>query len=172
MYYNKIREMDISDGEGIRVSLFVQGCEFHCKGCFNPETWNFESGKEFTTETLDVLLKLCDKKYIKGLSILGGEPMHPKNRETVVDIMRAFKFKFPNKDIWMWTGYTLENLLAENNDDVKSMLIYLDYLIDGQFIEEKKNLNLKWAGSENQRWIDIQESMKQGHIVLAGNMLD
>ena len=172
MYYNKIREMDISDGEGIRVSLFVQGCEFHCKGCFNPETWNFESGKEFTTETLDVLLKLCDKKYIKGLSILGGEPMHPKNRETVVDIMRAFKFKFPNKDIWMWTGYTLENLLAENDDDVKSMLIYLDYLIDGQFIEEKKNLNLKWAGSENQRWIDIQESMKQGHIVLAGNMLD
>ena len=172
MYYNKIREMDISDGEGIRVSLFVQGCEFHCKGCFNPETWNFESGKEFTTETLDVLLKLCDKKYIKGLSILGGEPMHPKNREIVVDIMRAFKFKFPNKDIWMWTGYTLENLLAENNDDVKSMLIYLDYLIDGQFVEEKKNLNLKWAGSENQRWIDIQESMKQGHIVLAGNMLD
>lgn len=172
MYYNKIREMDISDGTGIRVSLFVQGCEFHCKGCFNPETWNFESGKEFTTETLDVLLKLCDKKYIKGLSILGGEPMHPKNRETVVDIMRAFKFKFPNKDIWMWTGYTLENLLAENDDDVKSMLIYLDYLIDGQFVEEKKNLNLKWAGSENQRWIDIQESMKQGHIVLAGNMLD
>ena len=172
MYYNKIREMDISDGEGIRVSLFVQGCEFHCKGCFNPETWNFESGKEFTTETLDVLLKLCDKKYIKGLSILGGEPMHPKNRETVVDIMRAFKFKFPNKDIWMWTGYTLENLLAENDDDVKNMLIYLDYLIDGQFVEEKKNLNLKWAGSENQRWIDIQESMKQGHIVLAGNMLD
>lgn len=172
MRYNKIREMDISDGEGIRVSLFVQGCEFHCKGCFNPETWNFESGKEFTTETLDVLLKLCDKKYIKGLSILGGEPMHPKNREIVVDIMRAFKFKFPNKDIWMWTGYTLENLLAENNDDVKSMLIYLDYLIDGQFVEEKKNLNLKWAGSENQRWIDIQESMKQGHIVLAGNMLD
>ena len=172
MRYNKIREMDISDGEGIRVSLFVQGCEFHCKGCFNPETWNFESGKEFTTETLDVLLKLCDKKYIKGLSILGGEPMHPKNRETVVDIMRAFKFKFPNKDIWMWTGYTLENLLAENDDDVKSMLIYLDYLIDGQFVEEKKNLNLKWAGSENQRWIDIQESMKQGHIVLAGNMLD
>ena len=161
MRYNKIREMDISDGEGIRVSLFVQGCEFHCKGCFNPETWNFESGKEFTTETLDVLLKLCDKKYIKGLSILGGEPMHPKNRETVVDIMRAFKFKFPNKDIWIWTGYTLENLLAENDDDVKSMLIYLDYLIDGQFVEEKKNLNLKWAGSENQRWIDVKATLAQ-----------
>lgn len=172
MRYNKIRKMDISNGEGVRVSLFVQGCAFHCKGCFNPETWNFEEGKEFTAETYNTLLDLCGKEYIQGLSILGGEPMHPMNRETVVDIMRAFKFKFPNKDIWMWTGYTLENLLAENDDDVKSMLIYLDYLIDGQFIEEKKNLNLKWAGSENQRWIDIQESMKQGHIVLAGNMLD
>ena len=121
MRYNKIREMDISDGEGIRVSLFVQGCEFHCKGCFNPETWNFEGGKEFTTETLNTLLELCDKEYIKGLSILGGEPMHPNNRETVVDIMRAFKFKFPKKDIWMWTGYTLEKLLSENDEDVKSM---------------------------------------------------
>ena len=166
MRYNKIREMDISDGEGVRVSLFVQGCEFHCKGCFNPETWNFEGGKEFTTETLNTLLELCDKEYIKGLSILGGEPMHPNNRETVVDIMRAFKFKFPKKDIWMWTGYTLEKLLSENDEDIKSMLIYLDYLVDGQFVEEKKNLNLNWAGSENQRLIDIQESMKQGHIVI------
>ena len=171
MRYNKIREMDISDGEGVRVSLFVQGCEFHCKGCFNPETWNFEGGKEFTTETLNTLLELCDKEYIKGLSILGGEPMHPNNRETVVDIMRAFKFKFPKKDIWMWTGYTLEKLLSENDEDVKSMLIYLDYLVDGQFVEEKKNLNLKWAGSENQRWIDVQKSMKQGHIIIK-NMLE
>ena len=171
MRYNKIREMDISDGEGVRVSLFVQGCEFHCKGCFNPETWNFEGGKEFTTETLNTLLELCDKEYIKGLSILGGEPMHPNNREIVVDIMRAFKFKFPKKDIWMWTGYTLENLLSEDDEDVKSMLIYLDYMVDGQFVDKKKNLNLKWAGSENQRWIDIQESMKQGHIITK-NMLE
>ena len=172
MRYNKIRKMDISNGEGIRVSLFVQGCEFHCKNCFNPETWNFEGGKEFTSETLNTLMKLCDDDKIKGLSILGGEPMHPNNRETVVDIMRAFKYRFPNKDIWMWTGYTLEKLLAENDDDVKSMLIYLDYMVDGQFVNEKKNLNLKWAGSDNQRWIDIQESMKLGEIVLAGNMLD
>ena len=127
--------MDISDGVCVRVSLFLQGCEFHCKGCFNPETWNFEGGKEFTTETLNTLLELCDKEYIKGLSILGGEPMHPNNRETVVDIMRAFKFKFPKKDIWMWTGYTLEKLLSENDEDIKSMLIYLDYLVYGQFVE-------------------------------------
>ncbi len=166
MKYNKIRKMDISDGEGVRVSIFVQGCEFHCKNCFNPETWNFEGGKEFTPETLKKLLELCDKDYIKGLSILGGEPLHPKNRETVVDIMRAFKFKFPKKDIWCWTGYTIEKLLAENDDDIKSMLIYLDYLVDGQFMEEQKNLNLKWAGSDNQRVIDIQNSMKQSKIVL------
>lgn len=166
MKYNKIRKMDISDGEGVRVSIFVQGCEFHCKDCFNPETWNFEGGKEFTPETLKNLLELCNKDYIKGLSILGGEPLHPRNRETVVDIMRAFKFHYPKKDIWCWTGYTIENLLAENDDDIKSMLIYLDYLVDGQFIEKEKNLNLKWAGSNNQRVIDIQNSMKQNRIVI------
>ncbi len=170
MRYNKIRKMDIADGEGVRVSIFVQGCEFHCKNCFNPETWNFEGGKEFTPETLENLLKLCDKDYIKGLSILGGEPLHPKNRETVVDIMRAFKFNFPKKDIWCWTGYTIENLLAENDNDIKSMLIYLDYLVDGQFMEEKKNLNLKWSGSDNQRVIDIQSSMKTGKLVLKENL--
>lgn len=172
MRYNKIRKMDISDGEGIRVSLFVQGCEFHCKGCFNPNTWDFEGGKEFTTETLNTLLDLCDNEIIQGLSILGGEPMHPANRETVIDIMRAFKFRFPNKNIWMWTGYTLEKLLEEDKDNIQTMMIYLDYLVDGQFQLEKRNLKLKWAGSENQRWIDIQESMKQGKIVLAGNMLE
>ena len=172
MRYNKIRKMDISNGEGVRVSLFVQGCNFHCKGCFNAEAWDFNGGKEFTSETLNTLLDLCDKDYIAGLSILGGEPMHPNNREAVVDIMRAFKFRFPDKNLWMWTGYTLDDLLAENDEDIKSMLIYLDYLIDGQFVEEKKNLKLKWAGSDNQRWIDIKKSMEENKIVLAGNMLD
>lgn len=172
MRYNKIRKMDISDGEGIRVSLFVQGCEFHCKGCFNPNTWDFEGGKEFTTETLNTLLNLCDNEIIQGLSILGGEPMHPANRETVIDIMRAFKFRFPNKNIWMWTGYTLEKLLEEDKDNIQTMMIYLDYLVDGQFQIEKRNLNLKWAGSENQRWINCKESLKQNKVVLAGNMLE
>lgn len=165
MRYNKIRKMDISNGEGIRVSLFVQGCEFHCKNCFNPETWNFEGGKEFTTETMKTLIDLCSSDTIKGLSILGGEPMHPNNRETVVDIMRAFKYHYPEKTIWMWTGYKIEDLLNEDDEDVKSMLIYLDYLVDGRFQEDKKDLRLKWAGSTNQRWIDIQESMKQGILV-------
>lgn len=165
MRYNKIRKMDISNGEGVRVSLFVQGCEFHCKNCFNAETWNFQGGKDFTTDTLSTLLNLCDKEYIKGLSILGGEPMHPTNREMVVDIMRAFKFRFPNKDIWMWTGYTLENLLQQKDENIKSMLIYLDYLIDGQFEEDKKDITLKWRGSSNQRVIDIQKSLKENKII-------
>lgn len=166
MRYNKIRTMDISNGEGVRVSLFVQGCEFHCKNCFNTETWNFQGGKDFTTDTLSTLLNLCDKEYIKGLSILGGEPMHPTNREMVVDIMRAFKFRFPNKDIWMWTGYTLENLLQQRDENIKSMLIYLDYLIDGQFEEDKKDITLKWRGSSNQRVIDIQKSLKENKVIL------
>lgn len=165
MKYAKIRKMDISNGEGVRVSLFVQGCEFHCKNCFNAETWNFQGGKDFTTDTLSTLLNLCDKEYIKGLSILGGEPMHPTNREMVVDIMRAFKFRFPNKDIWMWTGYTLENLLQQKDENIKSMLIYLDYLIDGQFEEDKKDITLKWRGSSNQRVIDIQKSLKENKII-------
>ena len=165
MKYAKIRKMDISNGEGVRVSLFVQGCEFHCKNCFNAETWNFQGGKDFTTDTLNTLLNLCDKEYIKGLSILGGEPMHPTNREMVVDIMRAFKFRFPNKDIWMWTGYTLENLLQQKDENIKSMLIYLDYLIDGQFEEDKKDITLKWRGSSNQRVIDIQKSLKENKII-------
>ena len=165
MRYNKIRKMDISNGEGVRVSLFVQGCEFHCKNCFNAETWDFQGGKDFTTDTLSTLLNLCDKEYIKGLSILGGEPMHPTNREMVVDIMRAFKFRFPNKDIWMWTGYTLENLLQQKDENIKSMLIYLDYLIDGQFEEDKKDITLKWRGSSNQRVIDIQKSLKENKII-------
>lgn len=165
MKYAKIRKMDISNGEGVRASLFVQGCEFHCKNCFNTETWNFQGGKDFTTDTLSTLLNLCDKEYIKGLSILGGEPMHPTNREMVVDIMRAFKFRFPNKDIWMWTGYTLENLLQQRDENIKSMLIYLDYLIDGQFEEDKKDITLKWRGSSNQRVIDIQKSLKENKII-------
>lgn len=165
MRYNKIRKMDISNGEGVRVSLFVQGCEFHCKNCFNAETWNFQGGKDFTTDTLSTLLNLCDKEYIKGLSILGGEPMHPTNREMVVDIMRAFKFRFPNKDIWMWTGYTLENLLQQKDENIKSMLIYLDYLIDGQFEEDKKDITLTLRGSSNQRVIDIQKSLKENKII-------
>lgn len=172
MRYNKIRKMDISDGEGIRVSLFTQGCHFHCKNCFNPETWNFEGGKEFTPDTLTTILNLCSKDYINGLSILGGEPLCDENFTGVKNIVMTFKGNglTKAKDIWLWTGYEFEDIY---NDPVKKeILVYLDYMICGQFIDEKKNLNLKWAGSENQRWIDVNKSLEKGKAVLAGNMLD
>lgn len=170
MRYNKIRKMDISNGSGIRVSIFVQGCTFNCKDCFNPETHDFNGGKEFTNETLGTLLELCGKPEIKGLSILGGEPLHPKNRETVVDIMRAFKYKYPDKDIWLWTGYTFEDLYKNRDDDISSMFLYLDYMVDGRFISEEKNFKLKWAGSNNQRVINIKETFKGKGLVLENNL--
>ena len=141
MRYALIRELDISNGEGIRVSLFVQGCDRHCEGCFNPETWDWNSGKEFTHETLTQLMKLCDNPHIKGLSILGGEPLHPNNRNYVDVIIKTFRKLYPAKDIWLWTGYTIEQI--ENLPDV-------DYLIDGSFVEELKDPSLHWRGSKNQ----------------------
>lgn len=164
MRYNKIRKMDISNGEGIRVSIFVQGCSFNCQGCFNPETHDFNGGKEFTKETLSTLLKLCDKPMIKGLSILGGEPLHSTNVNEVFHIVKTFKEKFPNKDIWLWTGFQCEDAIK----DLKRKMIIdeLDYLVDGRFVENKKNLKLKWAGSDNQRCIDIKKTKEKGEIVL------
>lgn len=170
MRYNKIRKMDISNGEGVRVSIFVQGCHFHCKGCFNPETWNFESGKEFTSQTLTLLLDLCSNPTRKGLSILGGEPLNDENYSEVLEIVKAFKKNknTKNKDVWLWTGYEIEDILYD--DKKKDVLKYIDYVVCGQFIEEEKNLRLKWAGSNNQRWIDVKETLKNNCPILAGKM--
>lgn len=163
MRYAKIRKMDISNGLGVRVSIFVQGCSFNCKNCFNPETHNFDGGREFTDETIHKLLELCKKDRIKGLSILGGEPLHPKNLDGVYEIVYNFKEKYPNKDIWIWTGFLFEDLLK--NDKIKEILKYCDVLIDGQFVEEKKNLNLKFRGSSNQRVIDIKKTLDSEMII-------
>lgn len=170
MRYNKIRKMDISNGEGVRVSIFVQGCHFHCKGCFNPETWDFEGGKEFTHNTLATLLDLCSNETRKGLSILGGEPLNDENYQGVLDIAKEFKeYKHTkNKDIWLWTGYEIENILW--NDEKKEILQYVDYIVCGPFIEKEKNLKLKWAGSNNQRWIDVKETLRNNRPILAGKM--
>ena len=170
MRYNKIRKMDISNGEGVRVSIFVQGCHFHCKGCFNPETWNFEGGKEFTSQTLTLLLDLCSNPTRKGLSILGGEPLNDENFPEVLNIAKAFKTdpRLQGKDIWLWTGYEIEDIL--DNKDKKEILEYVDYIICGQFIEDKKNLKLKWAGSSNQRWINVKETLRNNRPILAGEM--
>lgn len=162
MRYNKIRKMDISDGPGIRVSIFMQGCAFHCKNCFNPETHDFQGGTEFTQETIEEILKLCENKNIQGLSILGGEPMHPQNIEGTTQLAKAFKMKFPEKDIWMWSGFLFDKDLK-----TKDTMKYIDVLVDGQYVDALHNPMLKWKGSSNQRVIDVQKSLKQDEIVLA-----
>lgn len=161
MRYNKIRKMDIADGPGVRVSIFMQGCAFNCKNCFNPETHDFEGGKEFTEDTINRVLELCDNDNIKGLSILGGEPMHPKNIEGTTKLARLFKERFPEKNLWIWTGFLFDKDL-EN----KEVLKYIDVLVDGQYIDELHNPTLKWKGSSNQRVIDVQKSLKNNKIIL------
>ena len=161
MRYNKIRKMDIADGPGVRGSIFFQGCAFHCKNCFNPETWDFKGGKEFTDETIEEVLNLCDKEFISGLSLLGGEPMHPTNIEGSTKLARMFKERFPEKNIWTWTGFLFDEYLKD-----KEIVKYLDVVVDGQFKDELRNPNLKWKGSANQRVIDVQKSLKKGEVVL------
>lgn len=159
MRYSKIRKMDISNGRGVRVSIFMQGCTFNCKNCFNPETHDFEGGTEFTDETIDKVLDLCSKEHIDGLSILGGEPMHPKNIEGTTKLAKAFKEKFPNKNLWAWTGYKFDEYLKD-----KEVVKYLDVLIDGQYVDELHDPTLEWRGSSNQRVIDVQKSLKTNKI--------
>ena len=161
MRYNLIRKMDISNGPGVRVSIFMQGCEFHCKNCFNPETWDFKGGKEeFTDDTIKEVLELCEPEHIKGLSILGGEPMHPNNIEGTTKLAKAFKEKYPNKTLWIWSGFLFDKDLKD-----KEVLKYVDTLVDGQYKDELHDFRLKWRGSSNQRVIDVQESLKQGKVI-------
>ena len=161
MRYNLIREMDISNGPGVRVSIFMQGCDFHCKNCFNQETWDFEGGQEFTDDTINKVLELCEKSHIKGLSILGGEPMNPKNIEGTTKLAKAFKEKYPNKSLWVWSGYLFDKDLKD-----KEVMKYIDVLVDGTYKDELHDFTLKWKGSSNQRVIDVQKSLKNKEIVL------
>ena len=163
MRYNKIRKMDIADGPGVRVSIFVQGCTFNCKNCFNPETHDFNGGKEFNQDTIDRVLELCSNENIEGLSILGGEPMHPKNREGTKELAKAFKEKYPEKNVWVWSGFLFDRDLK----DVEA-LKYIDVLVDGQYVDELHNPLLKWRGSSNQRVIDVQKSLKDGKVIFWG----
>lgn len=160
MRYNLIRKMDISNGPGVRVSIFMQGCQFHCKNCFNPETWDFEGGEEFTDDTIKKVLELCNKSEVKGLSILGGEPMNPVNIEGTTKLAKAFKEKYPEKNIWTWSGYKFEELKD------KDVMKYIDVLVDGNYKDELHDPTLKWKGSANQRVIDVQKSMRDGEIDL------
>ena len=161
MRYNLIRKMDISNGPGVRVSVFMQGCSFHCKNCFNSETWDFEGGKEFNDETIEKILNLCGQNYVEGLSILGGEPMHPTNIEGTTKLAKAFKEKYPNKNLWAWSGFKFDQDLKG-----KEVLNYLDVLVDGQYVDELHDPTLKWRGSSNQRVIDVKKTLQNKDIVL------
>lgn len=155
--------MDISNGPGVRVSIFLQGCEFHCEGCFNSETWDFGGGNDFTDETLTTLLDLCSGKVIAGLSVLGGEPLHVSNLPTTLRIVKAFKQCYPEKTIWMWTGFLFERLSPAQRE----VLDYIDVLVDGQFKIDLKDLSLAYCGSSNQRVIDMKKTLaNSGEIVL------
>ena len=159
MRYNKIRKMDISNGPGVRVSIFEQGCAFNCPKCFNPETHDFNGGEEFNQDTINKVLDLCNDENIKGLSILGGEPLHPKNIEGTKELAKAFREKFPNKDVWVWSGFQYDKELKD-----KEVLKYIDVLVDGQYVDALRDPRLKWKGSKNQRVIDVQQSLKDNEI--------
>lgn len=152
MYYGKIESCSITSGPGCRVTLFVSGCENFCKNCHNPETWCFTYGTEFTKETETVLLKLLEPSYISGLSLMGGEPLHPQNRQATLDLVKKFKSVYPNKNVWVWTGFLWEEVAS---DVIGSGI---DVLVDGRFVEELKDLRLKYRGSSNQRVIKVNES--------------
>ena len=158
MRYNKIRRTDISNGPGIRVSIFMQGCTFNCKGCFNPETHDFNGGHEFNDSTIDKIIDLAKPNHIKGLSILGGEPMHPKNIDGTLKLAHEFKKKYPNKTVWVWTGFNYEDL------SLKHDLSDIDVLVDGQYKMELYNPTLKYRGSSNQRVIDIKKTIKNKKV--------
>ena len=163
MKFIKIKDNDIANGVGITMSLWTQGCPHHCKGCFNMETWDFNKGKEFTELDLKYIFDNINKNDIhRDLSILGGEPLCPQNIEGVINLCKELKKIYPNKKIYIWTGYTLE----EFNDTQKSILKYIDMIVDGKFIEEKRNLSLKFRGSENQRVINVKETLKNKKIIL------
>ena len=182
MNYAQIRSMDISNGEGIGVSLFVQGCDFHCKNCFNSETWEFSKGQEWNDKTKNQFLKLIETPFIQRVSILGGEPLHPQNVQNVLKIVDEIRVSYPAKNIWLYTGYTWEEIWIKDNiktaDKVKDMrekairnlrrqvVRMCDVLIDGRYVDELRDISLHWRGSSNQRVINVQETLKQNQIVL------
>lgn len=167
MNYATIKNCDIANGPGVRVSLFVSGCTHRCPGCFNAVAWDFGYGEPFTRETVDYILNLLKPDYVQGLTLLGGEPFEPQNQEAVVELLRQVKKQYPGKSIWAFSGYLFEkDILSGRLGDTAEYLSYLDVLVDGPFIEAKKNLNLRFRGSENQRLIDVPASLKAGETIL------
>ena len=170
MNYATIKPRDIANGPGVRVSLFVSGCTHHCKGCFNQEAWDFDFGQPFTQEVIDYILEQLSPSFVKGLTLLGGEPFEPQNQGPIVELLRQIRAKYPEKSIWAFSGYLFDrDILPGHLGDpsvTREYLSYLDVLVDGPFIESKKNLTLRFRGSENQRLIDVPKSLERGEVVL------
>lgn len=169
MNYATIKNCDIANGPGVRISLFVSGCTHHCKGCFNEVAWDFDYGEPFTQQTIRTILDMMKPGYIKGLTLLGGEPFEPENQGPIVELLRQVKKAYPQKSIWAFSGYLYEKITSHTLGDwavTQEFLSYLDVLVDGPFVEEKKNLALRFRGSENQRLIDMPATLASGRIVL------
>lgn len=169
MYYGTIKNCDIANGLGIRVSLFVSGCRNCCEGCFNQDTWAFNYGQPYTKETEDKIIEMLKPEYIDGFALLGGEPFEEENQIELVELLERIKREYPNKDIWCYTGYILDrDLLPEegrkHTEVTNRMLNCIDVLVDGPFVLAKKNLMLKFKGSSNQRVIDLKETLKTGQV--------
>lgn len=170
MYYGNIKKYDVADGEGVRVTLFISGCRIHCPGCFQSETWDFRYGQEYTGETQKEVLDAMDSEFIAGLTVLGGEPFEPENQRVIVKLMKAAKERYPEKNIWCWSGYLYDRDLQPGGrkytEVTDEMLSYIDILVDGPFMLAKKNLALSFRGSENQRVIDLKKTRETGEVVL------
>lgn len=168
MNYATIKPTDVANGPGVRVSLFVSGCTHHCEDCFNEVAWDFDYGEPFTREVQEELLMLLGKSYISGLSLLGGEPLEPVNQEGLLPFLKMVKERMPEKTVWCYSGYTFEYILGTmmaENQTCREILNLLDVLVDGRFVAELKNLNLRFRGSENQRLLDVQRSLAAGKPV-------
>jgi len=170
MYYGEIKNCDIANGEGVRVTLFVSGCTNHCENCFQPQTWDFHYGQPFTEETEQRLLAMLSPGYINGLTLLGGEPMEPENQRALLPFVRRFRAACPGKTLWCFTGFTWEELHTPGAhpccETTEALLREIDVLVDGRFVEAKKDISLRFRGSSNQRLIDVPATLERGEIVL------
>ena len=170
MNYGEIKKWDIANGYGVRVSLFVSGCRNHCENCFNRVTWDFSYGIPFTENTQNEILEALKPDYISGLSLLGGEPFEPENQPQLLELAKAVKAAFPNKNIWCYTGFTLEELKRNdcraNTPHILELLQNIDILVDGRYMEKLKNISLQFRGSENQRVIDLKKTLSSGEITI------
>lgn len=186
MRFASMRNLDISNGEGVGVSLFVQGCDRHCFNCFNSDTWDFNGGKEWTEETKNKFIKLIDRPYINRISVLGGEPLAEQNLDEVLSLIKEIRISFPDKTIWLYTGYELNQIMnikvtqpffscqdleskIQNVLKRQEIIKMCDVVVDGEYIDEQRDITLKWRGSSNQRVIDVKQSLTQNKVVLYCN---